>query len=419
MTRTAVVVDPVGPAAHYPAVLAELGAAAVAVLLPLTARTRAQRTPPPPDGYQRALTHTTLTTTLAGLRGLDIVAVLAGTPAAVPTADHLAAALGVPGTGTPPADDHRARPAVVSEQLAAAGIATPPTLETTSPIEASRWARLQRLPAGAVVVKPSLPTPGIVPRRCMGTGGLAAAIRTARAAAPGQSVLVQEYVPGPAYTATTVTRPSGAPTDQLTATWAEVRSPTERLTRLDLLRPDATVTSALDAYLRLVLAVLGITAGPARHQIIWSPQGPVLINSQPCPETAWHPAGTQPIPPGTDHIRDTAHTLLTGQLPRPAPTVGNAGDTPPYATRLVLAARETGVITAPLHRALLHLPTLAATTSGLTPGTPVTRTWDQDTSPGQLLLTATDPAAIALDIETVRHLERSGLYAPAVLSHTG
>ena len=409
MTRTAVVVDP--PAAvhhaatHYPTALAGCGVDSIAVTLP-SARPHAQRTAPATRGYQQVIAHGDLTAALAELRGTSVCAVLPGTPAAVPAADRLAAELGVPGTGTPATSAHRSQPGLAAAALRDAGVDVPLTLETSTAAEASRWAARHRL--RAAVVKPAATGSGIAPRQCLGTSGLVTAIRAARGA--GHCVLIQEHIPGPRYVATTVTTPGtdGRPVHQVTAVWAELRTPGGQLERLDLLRPDATVTSTVGAHLHQVLDTLGITAGPARHQIVWSPHGPVVISCEPCPETAWQPAGSHRIPAGTDHVADTVRSLLAGDTPNPPSTAL-------YVTRVVLAAPGPGLISPPLQRALLCLPTLAATAGHLAPEAPVTRTYDQTTSPGQLLLASDDPLAIAWDVETVRHLERSGLYTPTDL----
>ncbi|ANZ13409.1 hypothetical protein O1L44_30785 [Streptomyces noursei] len=328
--------------------------------------------------YAAIVQHVSLRRTFKELNAHHVTAVLAGSAHGINLAEQIAAALGLPTNGSSTAHARQDRHEQ-AQALRQAALPAPCGMRTTSLTTATRWmrflrateyvltpantsvagARICRSPADVRVVWPSLQ-------------------RTARNRGGGSDLVLQERLAGPQYVLHTHTHRDleGAPTHTVTSLWASTRTASLLPDRDDQLDPTNALARSLTRYLQPVLDRLGVRTGPARTRIVLTPdRGPILLSLQ-----------TTAEPPPTEH-RAGHHT-----------------------TRITLIAPEDAVIDGPTLRTLTCLPTVSGFTPTLTPGAPVTRTIDADTSPGALTLTSAHPQAITDDHHTIRRAEARGLY---------
>ncbi|PNE43451.1 hypothetical protein [Streptomyces noursei] len=334
----------------------------------------------PPRGRHFAATvqHVSLRRTLQALRHHHVTAVIAGSSHGIYLADQLAAALGLPANSSRTTHVRRDRHEQ-AQALRAAALPAPCGIRTTNMTTAIRWMRFVR--ASAYVLAPAN-TAVAGAHICRSAADVRVAWtalqRTARHRAGGNELVLQEHLAGPQYVVHTHTHHDrhGTPTHRLTSLWVSTRTANLLPDRDDQLDPTGLLARSLALYLHPVLDHLGIHTGPARARIVHSPdRGPILLSLQ-----------TSADPPATEH-RAGHHT-----------------------SRITLIAPEDAVIDGPTLRTLTCLPTVTALTPALTPGAPVTRTIDTDTSPGAFILTSTHPEAITEDHHAIRRAEAGGLY---------
>lgn len=397
---TVAVVAPHGDDGHLRE-YSRLGWNCVAVTLPdhehPARRDRAADVP----GYPATVVHTATRRTVKELadRGVDLV--VAGSGPGVEPADRLSHALGLPGND-PGTTFVRTNRAIQAAALGDAGMASAPSMYSTDVAGALRWTGMVRLPSYVVAAADSSVTAR--PAVCSTPDEVATAWRRARRAAEHQTgsgeVVVQQRVPGPQYLVQTISGP--APGDHLvSAIWAEIRTDAQVHDRSELLDRRGPLFHALSLYALRALPVLGIVHGAARLRVGWCDRrGPVLLSAR---------AFAQPSPaddcsPSVSHIAAAARAATTD-----GPDNARAGGAQ-AVMRVSLAAPADGcALDADLLRTLSTLPTLAHVVRCARPGSPLRKTLNRASSPGELVLTGT-ARAVEEDYRLIRSVERAGLY---------
>lgn len=409
------VVDPYSTGAQITGVLAERGVETVAVLA-----TRPFAATHPADlnysEYVHVLTYGGSIKPLARTLGaLGVSAVLAGCESGVVVADQVARALNVRGND-PTTSVLRREKYAMAEALRAFGIAHPRTLAATSVRDARRAAQL--LGSWPVVVKP-LDSAGsdkvIIARSMAEVDRAASAILASRNVfhAANEVVICQQHLSGRQFAVNTVSR-SGV--HRLVEVWADTRTSLSGnrmiYDRMDLVPPGDQRVLDLYIYVNRCLDALGVDEGPAHSEVMFTEQGPVLIETgarvQGGDSVALMRAAT-----GTSHT-DAAVEALLGDV---KPSVGRKRSAL-YAyrpvTQLFLQAPPNAMIGGPRAiEQLLHVPAVAGLVSPLRPGSEVAQTIDLLTSPGTVYLAARERKSVETGYEMVRALEAHGLYVSA------
>jgi hypothetical protein len=216
--------------------------------------------------------------TAAALAPYAPLGVLAGRESGLPLADALSVALGLPGNveASAPArhDLHRA-----GEALRCAGLPLGTRIHGDS-ADAPAAGR----GAYPVVVRPSSVTvvDGVrVCRTPQEVHSTAESIlrRYERCGGSRTDALVREYLPGPQYTVDTVSCAGQAYVAAVRRRHTGRQGARIVTERTSLLAPDRSPVPALVAYVHRVLAVLGIVQGPARTDLVLTPDGPVLLKA--------------------------------------------------------------------------------------------------------------------------------------------
>ncbi|MFD9792535.1 hypothetical protein ACFWXK_16465 [Streptomyces sp. NPDC059070] len=397
-------VAPYGDDGHHAQRYAQSGWESIAVTLPDTALPPAHRGVGPPVGCRSVLVHHGVRRTAKKLRARGVHAVVAAGGLGVDLADRLARALELPG-GEPATSALRTDRAVQAAALADMGLAAPRGLRTSSLAAALSWAKDADLPAYVVTAADSAtPLPGAV---CTSAAEIRAAWGPQRHAAVHHSgteaLVIQERVPGQQFVVHTVTHPAtGAHT--ISAIWAELRTRDGVHGRSDLLEHDSVLGRALTVYVRRVLDVLGVAGGAARCRIAFPyERGPVLLSARAYARTSPAEALCEREAAGTDHVQAAVHATVAGRVPPPP---GQRR----HVARVSLIAPYDGVVDGRSLHTVTTLPTVTAGTGLPTGGTPVLRTVDRATRPGELVLAASSRQAIEEDYWMIREIERGGLY---------
>ncbi|MFI1177021.1 hypothetical protein [Streptomyces melanogenes] len=397
-------VAPYGDDGRHAQRYARLGWESVAVALPEAALPPAHRAADPLGGYRSVLVHRSVRRTVKKLRARGVHSVVAAGGLGVDLADRLAHALELPGN-EPATSALRTDRAVQAAALRAMGLAAPRGLRTGSLAAALRWAEYADLPAYTVAAADSAtPLPGAV---CTSAAEIRAAWRRQRRAAVHHSgtgdLVIQERVPGQQFVVHAVTH-AATGEHTVTALWAELRTRDGIHGRSDLLECGSVLGRALTPYVRRVLDVLGIESGAARCRIAFTHErGPLLLSARAYARTSPADELCERQAAGTDHVQAAVHTGIAGPV-RPAARRRR------YVARVSLIAPHDGVLDQRLLRAVTALPTVAGTAGLAAAGTPVARTVDRSTCPGELILAASARQAIEADYRAIRSIENSGLY---------
>ncbi|MER5401735.1 ATP-grasp domain-containing protein [Streptomyces sp. NPDC002599] len=275
---TVVVVDGYSAGNFYPAAFTETGARVVHV----------QSTPelipsmlaPDLSAYEENIVEGDEKTLLERLRPYAPACVVAGQEGAVPLADRLSEALGVPSNGTRLSAARRDKYEMI-EALRRAGVRCADQFKSGDVRELVRWA--EERGAYPVVVKPlsSAASDGVY--ICDSAEEVAAAATVGLASrdifgAANTEILVQSYLKGTEYIVDTV---SADGEHYACGVWQYEKTllPSGKniYDRDILLAPDAGPVRALVAYVREVLAGLDVRWGPAHAEVIMTEQGPALV----------------------------------------------------------------------------------------------------------------------------------------------
>ncbi|WP_103502561.1 MULTISPECIES: ATP-grasp domain-containing protein [unclassified Streptomyces] len=406
----AVVVDGYSAGNFYPAAFAAQGADVVHVqstpeLMPAMA-------PPDLDAYRANITSSDESVLAALLRTLDPVCVIAGQESAVPLADRLSEAVGVPGNGSALSAARRDKYEMI-ETLRRAGVRCARQLKTAEPDAAVAWA--EEHGEYPVVVKPlsSAASDGV--SVCDGPDAVRAAARTVLASpnmfgAANSEILVQSYLRGTEYIVDTV---SCGGSRYVCGIWEYEKTllPNgKNIYNRDLLVDAATdpVAAELTAYADQVLAALGIAWGPAHAEIIVTDQGPVLVEvgtrlngnlSAPFHDVCLghnQAALTAQAYTGPEEFR-SRYGGRTYTRRQPAIVY----NTPTELDGVVASVDETAVAE------IRSLESVLSATVKHAPGARITPTADLLTSSMRVFLTAPDEAVLEAGYEKVRSLKDS------------
>ncbi len=354
----------------------------------------------------------------AMLRLADVQAVVPGDESGVPAAESLAQRLGLPGND-PATTAWRTHKAAMQQALRDTGLPHPITAEAHCAERASAVARVAGLPGRPVVIKPSwrseseevtvCRTPGDVP----GAWCRAAAVPDMTGRASGAAV-VQEYLRGPQWTVNTVTvtGPAGRREHVVTDMWRERVRVTESghiaWGESWLVPPQAAGEAGqrVAEYALDVLAAVGVGVGPAHTEIIFTEDGPRLI------EVAARLAGCYPQDltehvAGQSHLSGTAAAIANPEefATRPLRPVQDGAA---VAQAWLVAPADSWLDQAVLGQ-VLSLATLWSFEPRLAAGGRVRRTRDTASSPGWLNLYG-PAAAVEADIRRLREDLEPRLY---------
>ncbi|MGC4804951.1 ATP-grasp domain-containing protein [Micromonospora sp. DT233] len=236
---------------------------------------------PAPDlgVYRHRIVHHDLDATVAQLRRLAPVCVLAGQEPGVELADVLSERLGLVGNGTARSEARRDKYAM-AEALRAAGLHCADQLQSSDPEALVEWAVGTGFP---VVVKPRKSAAGDNVYIC----GSAQEVREAAKAVLGSDTiycetngeaLAQSFLPGTEYVVDMVSHDGRR---YVCGVWEYQRRmlPSGRniYDRERLLAADEHPAPDLIAYVDRALDVLGVRYGPSHAEVMLTPQGPALV----------------------------------------------------------------------------------------------------------------------------------------------
>ncbi|MET9427808.1 MULTISPECIES: hypothetical protein [unclassified Streptomyces] len=399
---TVAVVAPYGDDGGHISEYSRLGWDCIAVVLPDHQRPAAYRdhTAAAP-GYSATVVHSGMRRTVRNLVARRTDLVVAGSGLGVELADRLSQALGLPGNDRD-TTFVRTNRAIQAAALADSGIASAASMYSTDVMDALKWADMARFPS--YVVAPADSSVTAQPVICSTPAEVVTAWRRARRAAQYQAssceVMIQQHISGPQYLIQTVSGPTIGE-HLVSAAWAELRTDTKVHDRSVLLNHRGLLFRRLVLYAQRVLPVLGIDQGAARLRVAWCDQyGPVLLSArafaQPSPAADYSPA--------VSHIAAAARAATSEGLGR---TSANAEHT---VMRVSLVAPDDGcVLDAALLQTIRTLPTLAHLIRLARPGSPLRKTLNRASSPGELVLVGA-ARAVENDYQLIRFIERVGLY---------
>lgn len=236
---------------------------------------------PEPDlsPYRAEVVHTDLDATVAALRPYAPLCVLAGQEPGVQLADALAERLGLVGNGTALSEARRDKYQMV-EQLRAAGLHVADQLAGDDVEELVGWSERTGYP---VVVKPLRSAAGDSVFVCTNAEQVRAAAEVVLAsetiyAEPNRVALIQSYLHGVEHVVDMV---SYAGRRYVCGVWAYEKRllPSGRniYDREYLLAADAPPAPELIAYVQQALDALGIDYGPTHAEVVYTPEGPALV----------------------------------------------------------------------------------------------------------------------------------------------
>ena len=401
-SKTVVIVDGYSNAASLVTAFARRGHASAHVLS--TPEPRPAMIPPRPEDYREWLVcpdAAAVDQTVARLRALDPVAVLAGQEPGVPLADELSERLGLATNGTALSAARRDKYEMI-ETLRAAGIRCADQFKTDDPDAAAAWAvRHGRTP---VVVKPLSSASSDHVFICRTAEEVADAARRVLAAHSmfaerNTEVLVQEFLAGPEYAVDCV---SANGSRYLAGVWESERRAIDggrTIYDMCVLRdPDAAPVPALDAYVHTVLDALGIQHGPSHAEVIMTAQGPTLVEIGARLNGAMN-ADFYDAVFGTNVAELVAHAYIApGDFARRfggrtyGPVRAAAVYEAPTALDGVVAAVDTSAVDR-----IVALPAVHSATVRSGPGKRLRPTEDLLTSPLRVFLAGPDEASLRRD----------------------
>ncbi|MFD8739491.1 ATP-grasp domain-containing protein [Streptomyces sp. NPDC059618] len=275
---TVVVVDGYSAGNFYPKAFTETGARVVHV----------QSTPeliptmlaPGLSAYEENIVGDDELALVERLRRLGPVCVVAGQEGAVPLADRLSEALGVPSNGTRLSAARRDKYEMI-EALRRAGVRCADQFKSSDVRELTDWAEERGV--YPVVVKPlsSAASDGVY--ICNNAEEVTAAATAGLASqdifgTDNTEILVQSYLKGTEYIVDTVSSDGEHYTCGVWQYEKTLLPSGKNIYNRDiLLAPDAGLVPALVAYVHQVLAALDVRWGPAHAEVIMTDEGPALV----------------------------------------------------------------------------------------------------------------------------------------------
>ncbi|TDB82239.1 ATP-grasp domain-containing protein [Micromonospora sp. KC721] len=349
---------------------------------------------------------------LARLAAYQVRAVLPGAETGVALADELAERLCLVGNGTA-LSAHRRDKYLMMDVLAAKGIPVPESGSFDTAADLVAWTEAG--PGWPVVIKP---------RRSCGTDSVyfcqdAERARAAVAAIVGQinvigelndSVCVQRLVTGDQYFVNTISR---AGRHSVCEIWQDRKRALPGRSLVydieELVPYGVGPTRELVSYVKSVLDALALTEGPAHTEVMWTAEGPMLI------ELNARVQGSIITEPVTAALGHNHVTRTVDAVTDPDSFLATV-DEPYHAARRLravsLIAPDDGQIGDPSLLCTELIPTFAGVMGDVRAGRPVQRTVDLFSSPGCVYLLADTDEEIERDTARIRAIERDGLYAP-------
>ena len=279
-THHIVIVDPLSTGALYAQAFAKLGFACIGVLSRDDLNDCIMSDLRKEDFVAVRVLHAGL---VDELKRIGVHAVVAGCETAIHAADRLADQLGCMGNSVLTSDCRRHKD-VMQAALAGAGLPHITSHRLDDPVQIDPL--VAHLPAGSYVVKPinSAATDGV--HVANGPGQ----VRERLQSAPwGQlndlrernlGFIVQPFITGPEYVVDMVAAGGAFAVASVCRYEKIARNGGQFVYRgLDVLDPHAAELAPLIAYARSAAAALDIRIGPVHMELIWSPQGPVMVEA--------------------------------------------------------------------------------------------------------------------------------------------
>lgn len=411
MERYAIVVDPLGTGAEYPAAFAAEGVEVVAVLSrpePIALYAASWR----PADFRHVHvwdgSPASLPELAATLEAYDPVCLIAGSETGVELAEALVE-LVVPGTGHVPALAPARRDKwAMARACADAGVEHLRQLSSASEEEVAAWLAGTGLDGGPVVLKPpkSAATDDVhlvaagqdwrpVFRSILG--------KVNEFGVRNEAVLVQELAVGTEYLLDSYSV-DGVHGLVDVCRYAKVRRG-DRIGVYDLvdfLPPDAPEVGPLWTYVRRVLDAVGVRNGCCHTEVIDTPGGPRLLEVGARPAGGGHQMITK-LATGTNHIERTVAHRVRGEFDPSYELVR-------YVCSVVVSAPREGIWrNADAFDPVDELPTFHVKHFYYGTGDAVPAPAGLSTMLGWVVLASTDHDAMQADYRRIRELERSVL----------
>jgi biotin carboxylase len=348
------------------------------------------------------------------LRDYGVAFVIAGSESAVEHADELTAALKLPGNGREKSKARRNKYEMV-DTIAKAGLKTAQQVKATDVSQALNFAR--SLSTYDVILKPQRSAATDLVCRAKNDREVTQAFERilSKNTFFGESnteVCVQEFLVGDEYAVNTVSRDGK---HVLTDMWRYHLTSANGVPYLydhdEFLRHDNPLTPELQAYTFKVLDALDIKWGAAHTELMFTKDGPVII------EVGARLAGALPACVKDTLDIDPVELLVEAYTDPDA--FQHAQQTPymldKHALLVSLISYENGTLDAlPGYEDIQKLPSFRFAKLQAEIGEPISKTVDIPTSPGTVYLAHEDRSIVDQDYRAIRALEQKGLYKLAV-----
>jgi hypothetical protein len=343
--------------------------------------------------------------TAAGLRRWNVRHVVAGCEAGVTLADRLNGRLGLPSNGARQSQARRNK-FLMAETVRRHRLRAPSQTSSRSLGKILLWARGHG--TWPVVLKPPASTGNDGVRVCRSEGEVADAYgaimgRTNSLGLRNTAVLAQEYLTGTEYVVDTV---SWDGRHRAAAFWKYSKPAWDPYPvgydRMELLPGDGDVQRRLFAYVTGVLDALGVRYGPAHSEVMWTDDGPALVevgarmNGGNCPTVARFCTGTSQLDLTVQAYADPGGFLR--REARPYDLLRNG-------TLVFLMPRKRCRL-----RGLRRLDEIRKLRSYRAHSVGTRRAAVAPRVVGWVLLAHEDQAALDADLARIRGLEEGGLY---------
>ncbi|MBM3116247.1 ATP-grasp domain-containing protein [Jeongeupia naejangsanensis] len=390
-----IIVDPFSSGALYAPKFASLGYACVAVRSSPNISARFARGFQPGGFLEGRLFD--IDEALERFGAAQAIAVVAGCEMAVAAADALAQRLGLPGN---PADSTalRRNKYPMQQALADAGLRHIPSLFIRNPDQID--AATAELEDIAYVVKPvnSASTDGV--RFAHGRDGARRALRDSAwqqindLGEINQGFVVQPFVEGPEYVVDLVAH-AGGYTVASVCVYEKIESNGSRFVYagLEVLDPRDPEYAPLLDYARQAAAALKLQLGPLHMELIWSDEGPVMIEAG-----ARMHGGVAPALFNDCYSPNLLDLAVDASLGRAIETAEVQRQQ--HGRIVFLITRQKGIHPGPVaadQAALRQLRSYRGHRAFVSQGEPVVPTVDLATCPGIVWLASPDPAQLARD----------------------
>jgi biotin carboxylase len=359
-----------------------------------------------PEDFDGIIRHrANLDETIEELKARNVGCVIAGCEMGVGLSDHLSEQMGLVSNGTRLSPARRNK-LLMGEALRQQGVRTPAAFSSRDLSEVRDWAGVQGgLP---VVLKPLCSSGSDGVRLCTNEAEIQSAFEEIMGRADvfgsaNDAVLVQEYLSGTEFAVDTV---SYSGRHKVAAFWEYGRPDTDECffgsDSFELLPYSPSLDRRLFPYVASVLDALEINYGPAHCEVMWSDEGPIIVeigarlNGGNNPMLSRYCGGESQIDMTLEAYLDSARFL--DQLDEPYALTKSA-------MRVFLIPRQNGRLKSPPNfDQVKQLDSFHELRFSTKPGQPLARI------AGWVLLVHEDRAVIHRDLQQIRRLEMGGLY---------